>query len=362
MTDLTKSDFSLYDRQIRLFGAITQRKIKNLHVQIISESENLTAGEIIKNLVLLGVIELRVNLFAMNSYKKIGVSELEEINENVSCEIIEEVDLYFYKKSIELNNETFRNNSEINNVIDNDNENENNEGNKNDVNYALDDKLKLNKSIENENDINNALDDDFKNKENFENKKHLESIDLSDKKKSIEIYNENKKHLESINLSVNKNSIEIHNKDEKCLTNINALDNNKSIEINNEDEINIDEKNINFTINDNTSTSEIFIQEIDKTDSLLSDEIIFKNSKSKKIINNNLNYILVLIDSKKEIENAFYICTKCYSFRKKYLHECMKETEMNSVAMECLIGSLFVQEIIKMLSGEESLVEYKIKI
>lgn len=59
-------------------------------------------------------------------------------------------------------------------------------------------------------------------------------------------------------------------------------------------------------------------------------------------------------------ETGFFICTECYRFGTQYSHDCIKQLgdQNNRIAMECLIGSIFVQEMVNMLAGSKFVSEY----
>ncbi|CAD26351.1 similarity to DNA damage tolerance protein RAD31 RA31_SCHPO [Encephalitozoon cuniculi GB-M1] len=91
--------YGLYDRQIRLFGKDTQRLIEESHVGIVqgppymlegNERTNDIGGEILKNLVLLGVGRVTVNEHVLRSFRRMFVNEVSKINEKIRVEVIDE--------------------------------------------------------------------------------------------------------------------------------------------------------------------------------------------------------------------------------------------------------------------------------
>ncbi|EJW02579.1 hypothetical protein EDEG_03018 [Edhazardia aedis USNM 41457] len=57
----------------------------------------------------------------------------------------------------------------------------------------------------------------------------------------------------------------------------------------------------------------------------------------------------------------FFLCTDCYSFNNKYHDKCNR-IDRDPVVFECLLGAIFVQEIIKCLMEEDFQINYKIDI
>ena len=103
-------DFKKYDRQIRHFGKEVQIKLSTVTINIQSNDPNsLISGEILKNLVLLGVNNLHYDDNTYKSYKKLVPNEIYQINSNVQFCKLEEYDYNFiiYKCS---NNETIEKN------------------------------------------------------------------------------------------------------------------------------------------------------------------------------------------------------------------------------------------------------------
>ncbi|TBU10866.1 hypothetical protein CWI38_1505p0020 [Hamiltosporidium tvaerminnensis] len=88
--EISKEEVELYDRQIRIFGFETQKKLLNFTVLILDqENKNrFIAGEIIKNFVLLGVKKIGYNKYAFDSFEKLSPIKITEINENIICDIV----------------------------------------------------------------------------------------------------------------------------------------------------------------------------------------------------------------------------------------------------------------------------------
>ncbi|ADM11974.1 uncharacterized protein Eint_080380 [Encephalitozoon intestinalis ATCC 50506] len=96
---MEKELYGLYDRQIRLFGKDTQKSIEESHVVVVQGPPYIMAGEkrindvggeILKNLVLLGVRKITVNADVLVSFKKIFANKIEKINEEVKVTTIDQ--------------------------------------------------------------------------------------------------------------------------------------------------------------------------------------------------------------------------------------------------------------------------------
>lgn len=74
-------NLSRYDRQIRLFGHDTQRKIFEADVLITSKEVSYLAGEIFKDLLLLGCNNFTINKNVDDSIKLILFDEKEKISD-----------------------------------------------------------------------------------------------------------------------------------------------------------------------------------------------------------------------------------------------------------------------------------------
>lgn len=76
--------------------------------------------------------------------------------------------------------------------------------------------------------------------------------------------------------------------------------------------------------------------------------------------------IVALVDQAGNIagDNIYFICSSCYSFHPAFEshNACVKKFNDESIAMECMIGSIFVHEMVKMLRGEEYLKNFKLEI
>lgn len=77
---------------------------------------------------------------------------------------------------------------------------------------------------------------------------------------------------------------------------------------------------------------------------------------TREYLNTNIN---IFIDSYSD-DSGIFICTQCYRFGDKWVHECTKECSGNDVALECLLGAVFVQEMVKKLMGVDYRSEYKL--
>ncbi|WEL39195.1 Myb-like protein [Encephalitozoon hellem] len=91
--------YGLYDRQIRLFGKGTQRLIEEARAAVIQGAPYVLGegkrssdigGEILKNLVLLGVGEVTVNRHVITSFKRMFVNEISKINEKIKVVVVDD--------------------------------------------------------------------------------------------------------------------------------------------------------------------------------------------------------------------------------------------------------------------------------
>lgn len=98
---------------------------------------------------------------------------------------------------------------------------------------------------------------------------------------------------------------------------------------------------------------------------------INENVKIEVIRENNLddisdNQIVALVDQAGSIagDNMYFICSGCYSFHPAFEahNACVRQFNDESIAMECMIGSIFVHEMVKMLRGEEYLKNFKLEL
>ena len=94
---MDESLYGLYDRQIRLFGSDTQRRIEESHVCVLQsppynmerkERATTIGGEVLKNLVLLGVGRVSVNKHALESFRRIFVNDISKINDRIEVGVI----------------------------------------------------------------------------------------------------------------------------------------------------------------------------------------------------------------------------------------------------------------------------------
>jgi hypothetical protein len=84
--------YGLYDRQIRLFGQNTQSLIESAQVYVVEDEEAEVrrtdiGGEIMKNLVLLGVGKLTVSPSTERSYRRMVPKSVTEINPNIRFKV-----------------------------------------------------------------------------------------------------------------------------------------------------------------------------------------------------------------------------------------------------------------------------------
>lgn len=98
---MDESLYGLYDRQIRLFGHGTQEQIEKSRVCIlqgppyrIERKERVTTigGEVLKNLVLLGVQKVSVNQHVLGSFKRIFANDVAKINDKVEIDVVDKED------------------------------------------------------------------------------------------------------------------------------------------------------------------------------------------------------------------------------------------------------------------------------
>ncbi|KAF7683549.1 SUMO-activating enzyme subunit aos-1 [Astathelohania contejeani] len=83
-----------YDRQIRLFGIKTQNKIENCKIVVLSTTEELVSGEILKNFALLGVTDIITNRSSYKSFLSIAPNDFITINNNIKHNIIDNINSY----------------------------------------------------------------------------------------------------------------------------------------------------------------------------------------------------------------------------------------------------------------------------
>lgn len=98
---------------------------------------------------------------------------------------------------------------------------------------------------------------------------------------------------------------------------------------------------------------------------------INENVKIEVILENDLDdisgdQIVALVDQAGNLagDNMYFICSSCYSFHPAFEahNACVRNFNSESIAMECIIGSLFVHEMVKMLRGEEYLKNFKLEL
>ncbi|ELQ75152.1 SMT3/SUMO-activating complex, AOS1/RAD31 component [Trachipleistophora hominis] len=89
-----------YDRQIRIFGFTTQEKLQNMCVTLYTSTFNYISAEIIKNLVLLGVTNLKINKRAEESVLRMIPGGLQAINDKLRLVVFDDiVDVIDYSKT-----------------------------------------------------------------------------------------------------------------------------------------------------------------------------------------------------------------------------------------------------------------------
>lgn len=78
------------------------------------------------------------------------------------------------------------------------------------------------------------------------------------------------------------------------------------------------------------------------------------------------NQIVALVDHPSSFigSHVYFVCSSCYSFHPAFEthNACTRDLCQESIAMECMIGSLFVHEMVKMLKGEEYQKNFKLEI
>lgn len=89
--EIRNEDIVKYDRQIRLFGVETQKKLLSATVQV-SGTDNFISAEILKNLVLLGVEKIFVSKKILEFTKKIVPDDLSKINKNLVIEFSDKME------------------------------------------------------------------------------------------------------------------------------------------------------------------------------------------------------------------------------------------------------------------------------
>ncbi|WUR02618.1 ubiquitin-like modifier-activating enzyme [Vairimorpha necatrix] len=83
--NVSSYDKNKYDRQIRLFGKEVQDKLNNLSVSVLSEKDDtFVSGEIMKNLVLLGVNKIYADDNTLKSFTRLVPNTIEGINPKIN--------------------------------------------------------------------------------------------------------------------------------------------------------------------------------------------------------------------------------------------------------------------------------------
>jgi hypothetical protein len=77
-----------YDRQIRLFGKDVQNILGRLRISVLSNTTGYISGEILKNIVLLGVNEIYADTSTLHSFNKLVPNTIKGINPR--CKLLEE--------------------------------------------------------------------------------------------------------------------------------------------------------------------------------------------------------------------------------------------------------------------------------
>jgi len=106
--EMRNEDIVKYDRQIRLFGVETQKKLLGATVQVFG-TDNFISAEILKNLVLLGVGKIFVSKKILEFTKKIVPDDLSKINKSLVVEFSDKMEschFRFIVDSVSLNADT----------------------------------------------------------------------------------------------------------------------------------------------------------------------------------------------------------------------------------------------------------------
>lgn len=85
---------------------------------------------------------------------------------------------------------------------------------------------------------------------------------------------------------------------------------------------------------------------------------IMEDKNDTKIYLSDVLRIFVDLDG----ECDFFICSKCLFFRKEYAHDCVRQTKGDEMALQCLLGAIFAQEIVKKVKGDVFCEKYQINI
>lgn len=97
MEEKENEELKKYDRQIRLFGVDTQHKLINTTIVIVqtntSKKETLISGEILKNVLLLGVNKIFCNKETLDSFYKLSPNSIKDLNKSVNLSIISKKDV-----------------------------------------------------------------------------------------------------------------------------------------------------------------------------------------------------------------------------------------------------------------------------
>lgn len=220
-----------------------------MEIIVFAYKDNLVAGEIIKNFALLGITKMKINNKALESYNKIGVNSLEEVNEMLTVELIQDIP---------------------------------------------------------ETGVLVATSEPIDNNSNHHNTKANQVYDCGPEEALQCKINPEEQTSETDEITV-----------VKAVSNVSPLD--------------YDTKNL--TDQDIVNLPALFIF------------VDFECDAQKKIK-----------------EREFYLCSDCLSFSKDYKHVCQAKTTGSKVALECLLGAMFVQEVVKMVNDEKATFEYYIDI
>ncbi|KCZ76507.1 hypothetical protein H311_02496 [Anncaliia algerae PRA109] len=98
MSEILNTDLEKYDRQIRLFGIETQKKIQETPLVIVqtnkTKKHSLIGGEILKNILLLGFNIIYCDEEILSSFNELCPNPHNELNKNVKLTMISKEDVY----------------------------------------------------------------------------------------------------------------------------------------------------------------------------------------------------------------------------------------------------------------------------
>jgi hypothetical protein len=104
-----------------------------------------------------------------------------------------------------------------------------------------------------------------------------------------------------------------------------------------------------------------FLEMVPTTLELINERIEHKITEIEKMECAGENTIVVFVDTLPVVGDAYFICTRCLSFEITTEHtQCMKLVKGRGIALDCLLGAIFVQEFVKMVKGDKHLKEYRL--